>query len=150
MSAQTTESNGAVIIEAESPTEKTTKQLTDPNNVPATYSWELSTAIGGFSGSGLMEAHPNDGNTVAANWTTTSPELRYSINFTNPGTYYVWLRGYAETTETVSAYIGLDGASPAAAQIDLPKLGTWTWSNTAAGSSVPMRVAPPWRFRDHR
>ncbi len=138
--AQTTESNGAVTIEAESPTANITKQLADPNNVTVTYSWEVSTAIGGYSGSGLMEAHPNDGNTVAANWTTASPELQYSITFTNPGTYYVWLRGYAETTETVSAYIGLDGASPAAAQIDLPKLGTWTWSNAAAGSSVPVAI----------
>ncbi len=140
LAAQTSESNGTVIIEAESPTAKTAKQLADPNNVTVTYSWDVSTAIGGFSGSGLIQAQPNDGNTVASNWTATSPELQYSINFTNPGTYYVWLRGYAETTETVSAYVGLDGVSHAVAQIDLPKLGTWTWSNAAAGSATPVAI----------
>jgi glycosidase len=135
-----TESSGDVTIEAESPAAQTSRPLADPNGGTATYSWSTSTAIGGFSGSGLIQVLPNDGNTVTGNWTTTSPELQYTVNFTNPGTYYVWLRGYAETTETVSVYVGLDGASPAAAQIDLPKLGGWSWSNTAAGSAVPVAV----------
>jgi hypothetical protein len=91
------ESSGDVTIEAESPNFQTSKPLTDPNGVTTPYSWSTSTAIGGFSGSGLIQVLPNDGNTVTGNWTTTSPELQYTVNFTNPGTYYVWPRSDTST-----------------------------------------------------
>jgi hypothetical protein len=77
---------------------------------------------------------------VTNSWTNTSPELRYSVNFTNTGTYYVWLRGYAETSENVSVYVGLNGNSTGGSQIDLPKLGVWTWANTAAGSTTSVSI----------
>ena len=144
--AQTTESNGTVRIEAEVPSSSPniSRTVTDPvNGITNTYTWTASTAIGGFSGTGLMQVLPNDAMTVTSGWTAASPELRYTVNFTNTGTYYVWVRGYAESAESVSVYVGLDGASPAAAQIDLPKTGAWSWSNKAAGSAVPVAITVP-------
>lgn len=141
LSAQTSESNGTVRIEAETPSTSIPKTVSDPvQGITNTYTWTSSTAIGGYSGTGLIQALPNDAMTVTNNWTSTSPELRYSVNFTNAGTFYVWVRGYAESAESLSVYVGIDGASPAAAQIDLPKTGAWSWSNTAAGSAVPVAV----------
>ena len=137
---QTTESTGTVRIEAESPTANIARTITDPVNGDIAYAWTATTAIGGYSGAASIQVLPNDAMTVTSGWTTASPELRYTVNFTNPGTYYVWVRGYAESAESVSIYVGLDGASPAAAQIDLPKTGAWSWSNTAAGSAVPVAV----------
>lgn len=129
-----TESMGQVALEAEAFTTNTPRTISS-----IAYSWAPLSDIGGYSGAGFMEATPNDGATVASTPLNVSPELQYSITFANPGTYYVWLRGYADTTETVSVYVGLDGAGPAA-QIDLPKTGAWSWSNTAAGSSAPVTV----------
>ncbi|MBU3666102.1 MAG: hypothetical protein FGM15_09555, partial [Chthoniobacterales bacterium] len=141
LSAQTAESNGTVRIEAESPTTNIPRTVSDPvSGVTNNYAWTNSTAIGGYGGTGLMQVLPNDAMTVASNWTSASPELRYTVNFTNTGAYYVWVRGYAESAESLSVYIGLDGASPSAAQIDLPKTGAWSWSNAAAGSAVPVAV----------
>ena len=142
--AQTNEANGTVRIEAEFPSQNIARTISDPaSGVTNTYAWTNSAAIGGFTGSGLMQVLPNDAMTVATNWISTSPELRYTVNFTNAGTYYVWLRGYAESTESQSVYVGLNGVSPAAAQIDLPKTGAWSWSNKAAGATVPVAITVP-------
>lgn len=129
-----TESMGQVALEAEGFTANVARSISTSN-----YSWAPLSDIGGYSGAGFMEAVPNDGTTVATPPPNVSPELQYSITFANPGTYYVWLRGYADTAETVSVYVGLNGAGPAA-QVDLPKTGAWSWSNTAADSGVPLAV----------
>ncbi|NBR68711.1 MAG: hypothetical protein EBT69_00760, partial [Verrucomicrobia bacterium] len=133
--AQISESNGIVLFEAESVSGNIPRTIAGTN-----YSWTNNTGVGGYSGSGSMVALPNDGTTVTNSWTNTSPELRYSVNFTNTGTYYVWLRGYAETSENVSVYVGLNGNSTGGSQIDLPKLGVWTWANTAAGSTTSVSI----------
>jgi len=60
------------------------------------------------SGSGVMEALPNNGvNTGAA---LTGPRLDYNAYFPVAGTYYSWLRGIGPSTSDDSAFIGLDGA----------------------------------------
>ncbi|NBS85018.1 MAG: hypothetical protein EBS59_10085, partial [Verrucomicrobia bacterium] len=132
---QISESNGIVLFEAESVSGNIPRTIAGTN-----YSWTNNTGVGGYSGSGSMVALPNDGTTVTNSWTNTSPELRYSVNFTNTGTYYVWLRGYAETSENVSVYVGLNGNSTGGSQIDLPKLGVWTWANTATGSATSVSI----------
>ncbi|MGA0093332.1 MAG: hypothetical protein ACO3J2_03440, partial [Chthoniobacterales bacterium] len=53
------------------------------------------------------------------------------------------MRGYAETAENVAVYVGLDGASPAQAQITLPRTGTWSWSNGTDGAVVAITVPAP-------
>ncbi len=137
---QVTEATGTVRIEAEAFSSSLARTINDPSNQPQEYAWQTSAAIGGFSGSGLVQVLPSDGTSVTTNWTTTSPELRYTINFSNAGTYYVWLRGYAETAENVAVYVGLNGSSPSPAQITLPRTGTWSWSNGDAGARVAITV----------
>ena len=137
---QSTEATGTVRIEAEAFSSSIARTINDPSNGSLQYSWQTSASIGGFSGTGLVQVLPNNGTSVTTNWTTSSPELRYTINFSNAGTYYVWLRGYAETAENLAVYVGLNGASPTPAQITLPRTGTWSWSNGAAGAVVAVTV----------
>ena len=87
-----------------------------------------------------MVVLPNDGTTVLSSWTNTSPEIRYTINFTNTGTYYVWVRAYAETAENLSVYVGLNSNSSASSEIDLPKTGVWVWANSAGGTNLPVSI----------
>jgi glycosidase len=115
-----------------------------PKSIGGTvYSWLNSASVSGYGGSGFMEAGPNDGQSVTTNWIGTSPELQYSVNFTNPGTYRVWLRGFAETSENVSVNVGLDGASPNPATLGVPRFNTWTWTNSGSGSATPVTITVP-------
>lgn len=135
------ETKGVVMIEAESPTANIPRTLLDPSGVPTIYTWSVPQDVGGFDGSGAIRAFPKDGTLVSSNISTTSPELQFSISFETPGTYYVWLRGYAEMAGGLSVHVGLDGvAGSGGSRIDLPQTGAWVWANTAAGSSVPVVV----------
>jgi glycosidase len=98
--------------------------------------WVAGNSVAGFSGTGYMEALPNTGATIDANWVTTSPELQYTINFSTPGTYYVWVRGYANVNTDASVHAGIDGASDTAARIVLNQFNTWQWTNTIVNSSA--------------
>ncbi|GAF74085.1 unnamed protein product, partial [marine sediment metagenome] len=48
--------------------------------------------------------HPNHTST----WSEGS-EVGYDIDFTNAGTYYVWLRRYCTGSSANSAHVGVDG-----------------------------------------
>jgi len=133
-----TENTGVVRIQAEQPTATIPRSITG-----ISYSWAASTGVSGFTGTGFMEVGPNDGTSVLSGWTTTSPELQYTVSFTNPGTYYVWLRVFAETAENASAHIGLNGASPATATLSAAQFNTWKWVNSGAGSNTPVTITVP-------
>ncbi|MEI7864625.1 MAG: alpha-amylase family glycosyl hydrolase, partial [Chthoniobacterales bacterium] len=140
-SAQIAETNGMVRIEAESSTNRTSRTIGG-----VSYSWNNDTATPGFSGPGYIEAFPantNSTTTVTTAWETTSPQADYSITFSNPGTYYVWVRGYAGDASSAGVYVGLNGASPSPARIDLQQYNTWAWANTVAGSSAPVSINIP-------
>jgi len=135
---QVIESNGLVLFEAENISTNISRALTGTN-----YSWNTNignAGVSGYSGTGSMVALPNDGTTVLSSWTNSSPELRYTITFTNTGTYYVWVRGYAETAENLGVYVGLNGNSTASSEIDLSKTAVWTWANTASTTSPPVSI----------
>jgi len=141
--AQVTETNGMVRVEAELPA--ATNRISRTIN-RVTYSWADDTATPGFSGTGYIEALPSDGtstNTVTTNWEATSPQINYSITFSNAGTYYVWVRGFAGDASSAGVYVGLNGASPANARIDMQQFNAWSWANTAAGSSTPVTLNIP-------
>ena len=77
--------------------------------------WELQTGIGGYIGSGYMQALPNSGTNINTGYTTTSPELQYRVVFPTAGTYYIWLRGYGGNGQDDSIHAGLDNQGPASA-----------------------------------
>ncbi len=108
------------------------------------HSWTPTTAVAGYSGPGAMEATPNSGSNIDANWTTTSPELRYTVNFNATGTHYVWLRGYGATPNDDSAHASLNGgAGTSAARITLSTNGAWQWTRTQLTTGNPTTVSVP-------
>ena len=117
------------------------------------YAWAPVADTPGYSGTGYIEAAAANGtstNTVATSWETTSPHADYTVTFSNAGTYYFWVRGYAGDAASAGLYIGLNGASPAAPRIDMAQYNASTWANTAAGSAnhYPRRSPRPRRSSD--
>ena len=79
--SQISETNGLVRIEAESSTNRTARTLGG-----VSYAWTTDSATPGFTGSGYIEAYPADDTstqTVASGWETTSPQINYSVTFSN-------------------------------------------------------------------
>ena len=138
---QISETNGVVRIEAEVSTNRISRSIGGVN-----FAWTNDTATPGFSGTGYIEASPADTNsttTVTTNWETTSPQINYSITFSNAGTYYVWVRGFAGDATSAGVYVGLNGASLANARIDIQQFNAWAWANTAATSSSAVTLNIP-------
>jgi len=79
-------------------------------NVPVgTHGW-VEVQPAGISGSGAMQALPNDGTNINSGFVTTSPRVDYEIEFSSTGTHYVWIRGTGPTGADNSVHVGLDGA----------------------------------------
>ncbi|MHC4745257.1 MAG: hypothetical protein ACYS8Z_25360, partial [Planctomycetota bacterium] len=56
-----------------------------------------------------MHALPDIGLIIDTDIAADSAHLSYLVNFTTPGTYYLWFKGAAEDTESNSLHYGLDG-----------------------------------------
>ncbi len=98
------------------------------------HAWVVSNAVAGFSGTGYVEATPNDGANINADWMNTSPELQYPVNFTLSGARTVWVRAYATNGTDDSVHAGLDGATNTANAITLAanQLNGWHWTSLRA------------------
>lgn len=139
--AQIFETNGVVRIEAEAFTSETNREISGIN-----YVWAFDNATPGFAGTGYIEAKPSDpnaGTTVTTSWETTSPQVNYYVTFSIPGTYYVWIRGYAGDSASAGVYVGLNGTSPTNARINIQQFNSWAWANMAAGSGTPVSINIP-------
>ena len=129
--AQTTrEAMGFAVLECES---------FAANTAPGPHSWQTRRTVPGFSGSGYMEALPNDGTTRTADLAATSPELQFPVEFATPGTYYLWLRGQAAGGGGLTVQAALDG-SPATA-MTLGRAGSWHWTRRLLNSSAPATLS---------
>lgn len=89
-------------------------------------SWLTQTVLAGYVGAGYLNAVPDTDLQFTTSYTTTSPELQYTINFTNTGVYTVWLRGYAPNGAGDSIYVGLDGQPATGLTGFAPQ--TWGWA----------------------
>lgn len=96
------EQNGQVVIESES------ANIVVPRN-GQTWTYYHGFPINSFGCGAAVFAGPDSGVQIDTGYATTSPELRYQIQFTTPGTYYVWLRGQAGNTNNNSVHVGIDG-----------------------------------------
>jgi len=94
------EESGQVVMEAEN---------FDENNTGSTDDWFLSTSQGGYSGTGYMESGVNNGTNINTGYAANSPELKYLVNFTTPGTYHVWTRTCGPGSGDDSIHMGIDG-----------------------------------------
>lgn len=127
---QSSEVNGTLVVEAEG--------FTTNNSPRSDHSWTAMTATPGFSGTGYMEAMPNSGATLAAG--TDSPELQYTVTFTNSGTFQIWIRGQAPTDADDSVWVAVDSGT--AVPVTLTATNAWQWSNRnhTTGTSATVAV----------
>src|SRR5204863_43893 len=63
-----------------------------------------------LSGGKALMAGPDLGKRIDTNITTDSPRADFKFQADAPGTYYVWLRAYAQDGNSDSLHVGLDGA----------------------------------------
>jgi hypothetical protein len=110
------ESGGLVVMEAEH---------FHTNTTASGHSWEPSTTRTGFAGEAAMQAVPDSDTSINATDPAGSPVLSYRIEFTDSGTYNLWVRGWADDDSDDSIQVGLDDQIPQ----DLPygRLGAWMW-----------------------
>lgn len=109
------ETSGKLVIEAESYTDSA---LGDPSN----HTWEVNSSVPGYSGTGHLNATPDDGANI-----NIGSRLDYSIDFNSPGQYYVWLRLSAPDANGDSIRYGIDGQQLGlveATSVD----GQWDWA----------------------
>jgi hypothetical protein len=84
----------------------------------------------GYSGGAALRALPNHGTSYGDDL-DAAPRLDFTVQFDSPGTYYVWVRGYAMGNGDDSVHVGVDGINSGSAdKIKLNSHGMWTWSNT--------------------
>jgi hypothetical protein len=123
------EQSGQVVMEAENFAESVSR-----NN----QSWIKRTDIAGSVGTGFMRAEPDSGVTTDdTTYPTTRPELRYRVQINTPGTYYVWLRGYATDDSNNSVHVGLNGQATASAdKISTSTFNSWTWIKSTRDGPV--------------
>jgi lysophospholipase L1-like esterase len=119
---------GLVAIEAENYTN---------SSAGSSHSWVVPPLLpNGYSGTGVMEAAPNDGTLIKSDDVSTSPRLGYEVNFAKTGIHFVWVRGQGATLSDDSLHVGLNNSpSPTATRISnfSTVLG---WSNTQMGRDI--------------
>ena len=132
-----TESDGVTIIDAESFSNNIARTVG-----ATTFQWQLSNTVAGFTGTGYMEALPNVGTNLNVTWSSTSPQLDYTVNLTSNVTHYVWVRGYGTSGSDDSVHAGLDGTTNTAGNITLANLNTWdTRSTRTTGGQATLTAA---------
>ncbi len=120
------ESGGQVVIEAEH--FDTNVARADPTGLaPA-----LGSATSGYVAEGYM--YPADEDVTNSTWDNAA-ECTYNIDFTNPGTYTIWLRRYFDDDGHNSCFVGFDGVQ-AGGTCDNVTAGTSTWYWYAHTTSV--------------
>ena len=123
------ESNGLVVIDAINQT---------ANNPGAAASW-IATIRDGKSGYYVPNGNPD-----YYSFSTDAPELQYQIDVTNPGTYYVWVLGYAASGNDDSVFVALTGSTPSR-NLTFNTYGSLSWSNdlqnTSARASIDFSTA---------
>lgn len=131
---QSGDTHGLVAIEAEA---------YQANRGTSDHNWLETDGATGFSGSCAMQASPDLGARIHADYETGSPVLQYMVNFVHTGRHYIWLRGYTTGGDN-SAHGGLNGAAPySAANITFETNVGWTWSNNANGGRAFVDVEQP-------
>ena len=110
------ESNGLVVMEAEKG---------DRTN-GTTHNWLLKTSLPGYTGTSYLDTSLDNDTLIQTEVLTTGPRVEYVVNFTTPGTYTVWLRGYPSNSAGDSAYVGV-GQQVVTVTGFTPI--TWTWAS---------------------
>lgn len=109
------------------------------------YQWEAVSPSGSV-GEGAMEIAEGAGNNYPVDYATDSARLDYDIEFTQAGTYYVWVRGFAVDGGADTLHVGLDGvAFSTGEKLRMTTLGSWVWSKSQLGTGrkITLEVTSP-------
>ena len=109
------ESGGTVVMECENFDNNDTSNDGSP--------WLDDTSYGGYVGSGHMTAPSSGG---SRSW-SDGAALTYDIDFTTAGTYYIWVRRYADRAQENEAYVGLDGTQIGGTFDGNGSYDQWNW-----------------------
>jgi hypothetical protein len=113
------EDSGRVVIEAEHYWTNTPR---------GGQRWAAATAQTGYSGDGYLAAGPDRGTTVDWSFHDRAPELRYKIWVSEPGTYVVYVRGFAPDSGGSGVHVGLDNEEARLAdKVGEFPIGQWAW-----------------------
>lgn len=130
------ESDGCVVIEAECYFSKS-----DGCGSLEGVRWADLTA----GDTAYMQALPNGGPGAGANFQSISPHLSYKVNFSTPGTYYLWLKAIGPDSSSDSVHYGLDGSGVSSDYNDSAQLShntVFTWLSQRGDRSKPYIVVP--------
>ncbi len=120
------EEGGTVVMEAENYDDNETRS--DPTG----ENYTLGTATAGYVSDGYM--YPDDETTTNSTWANAA-QCTYDIDFTNAGTYKVWLRRYCDDDGHNSCYVGFDGTQ-AGGTCDNTNNGFSSWYWYGYGTEV--------------
>jgi hypothetical protein len=102
--------------------------------------WVAGQSPPGFVGDAL-EVAPDDGSGSGADVPSTAAELSYVVRFPAPGTYRVWVRGYAPDGAGNSLHTGLDHVlQDASDSLSTNTLGSWVWFGGTLNGPGPAAV----------
>lgn len=91
-------------------------------------SWSVTSQSGAVGD--ILEAGPNTGSNYNTNYTSQSPETQYNIDFSQTGTYYVWVRTYSLSFEDNSYHIALDSILTGSSdRMTYDTYQQWGWTN---------------------
>ena len=90
------------------------------------YDW-TAVSVSGASGSGSLQALPNNRTNNNSGYESNSPRLDYLVNFTQVGTHYVWIRGQAANGDDDSLHVGLNGIGQSSADKITRFTSSWSW-----------------------
>ncbi|OGB98709.1 hypothetical protein A2V82_09215 [candidate division KSB1 bacterium RBG_16_48_16] len=123
-------SDGIISIEAE--------DYTSNVSVDDHY-WAFVTEPDGYSGTGAMQALPDDGTYLLYKYSEKSPRLDYAVNFVKTGTHYVWIRAISQNDDDNVFHVGFNGQEErlAAKVGNFHAQNEWQWLN---GDSSPLEI----------
>jgi hypothetical protein len=105
-------------------------------------SWQARANLDDYVGSGYLSALPDTDLQFTIADISSSPGLNYAINFSTPGTYTVWIRGYAANGAGDSVYVGLDGDAVTTLTGFTPRI--WSWANKSIQNTpVTLEITQP-------
>ncbi|MFZ5376121.1 MAG: PKD domain-containing protein [Patescibacteria group bacterium] len=107
------------------------------NQAASNGSWSETTTVAAFSGESYLVT-PDNGLWRSEYQLNDSPMVSYEVNFSSPGTYYLWVRTNNPSNTSDSLYFGIDGSRVGA--MELSNLNNWGWSRTVRMSSSPASV----------
>ncbi|MEM8486197.1 MAG: PKD domain-containing protein [Bacteroidota bacterium] len=126
------EEDGLLVIEAENFEESITRNG---------QTWTESTTFSGFEGAGAMAALPDNGSIYSSGYSSSSPYMNFLADFTNTGTYFVWVRVRAVSSGN-TLHVGLNESEVSTAEsIESFNFSDWEWVRSQkSGANAQMSI----------